>query len=76
MGARVQRNGSTLSEFGSSGPTSTEQLEKLAVDNGRYTNIGFVNSSTSAASWIACKGAFIQDFPNGKISKAASAMGS
>ncbi|GFU94009.1 transposable element Tcb1 transposase [Trichonephila clavipes] len=26
----------------------------------RYTNVGFVNSSTSAASWIVCKGSFIQ----------------
>ncbi|GFU54287.1 uncharacterized protein TNCV_576701 [Trichonephila clavipes] len=26
-----------------------------------YTNVSFVNSSTSAAPWIACKGAFIQD---------------
>ncbi|GFW39020.1 transposable element Tcb1 transposase [Trichonephila clavipes] len=27
----------------------------------RCTNAGFVNSSTSPAPWIACKGAFIQD---------------
>ncbi|GFV66549.1 uncharacterized protein TNCV_3894421 [Trichonephila clavipes] len=26
-----------------------------------YTNVGFVNSSTSAVPWIACKGACIQD---------------
>ncbi|GFU85868.1 hypothetical protein TNCV_2036991 [Trichonephila clavipes] len=40
------------------------------------TNVGFVNSSTSAAPWIVCKGAFIQDPPQGKPSTAASAMGS
>ncbi|GFU39454.1 uncharacterized protein TNCV_3454901 [Trichonephila clavipes] len=32
----------------------------------RCTNVGFVNSSTSAAPWIACKGAFMQDPPHGK----------
>ncbi|GFX71393.1 transposable element Tcb1 transposase [Trichonephila clavipes] len=30
----------------------------------RCTNVGFVNLTTSAAPWIACKGAFIQDPPN------------
>ncbi|GFV51932.1 uncharacterized protein TNCV_1322851 [Trichonephila clavipes] len=29
------------------------------------TNVGFVNSSTSAAPWITCKGAFIQGPPHG-----------
>ncbi|GFV16972.1 uncharacterized protein TNCV_1768831 [Trichonephila clavipes] len=42
----------------------------------RCTNVGFINSSTFAAPWIACKGAFIQDPPHGKPSTAASAMGS
>ncbi|GFW36851.1 transposable element Tc1 transposase [Trichonephila clavipes] len=27
------------------------------------TNVGFVTSLTSAAPWIACEGAFIQDLP-------------
>ncbi|GFX66069.1 hypothetical protein TNCV_4102091 [Trichonephila clavipes] len=40
------------------------------------TNVGFVNSSTSATPWIACKGTFIQDPPHGKPSTAASAIGS
>ncbi|GFV64719.1 uncharacterized protein TNCV_1636721 [Trichonephila clavipes] len=40
------------------------------------TNIGFVNSLMSAATWIPCKGAFIQDPPHGKPSTGASAMGS
>ncbi|GFT51609.1 hypothetical protein TNCV_4753311 [Trichonephila clavipes] len=31
----VQRNSSTAIEFGSSRPTSTEQHEKLTVDDGR-----------------------------------------
>ncbi|GFW36583.1 transposable element Tcb2 transposase [Trichonephila clavipes] len=35
IGARVQRNSSTVCEFGSSGPTRTELLEKLAVNDGR-----------------------------------------
>ncbi|GFT37328.1 uncharacterized protein TNCV_1127501 [Trichonephila clavipes] len=30
----------------------------------RCTNVGFINSSTSASPWIACKGAFIQDPPH------------
>ncbi|GFW00772.1 uncharacterized protein TNCV_2305451 [Trichonephila clavipes] len=42
----------------------------------KCTNIGFVNPSTSAAPWIACKGAFIQDPPHGKLSMVASAMDS
>ncbi|GFU88684.1 transposable element Tc1 transposase [Trichonephila clavipes] len=33
----------------------------------RCTNVGFVNWLTSAAPWIACKGAFIQDPPHGVI---------
>ncbi|GFW64683.1 transposable element Tcb1 transposase [Trichonephila clavipes] len=32
----------------------------------RCTNVGFVNSSTSTAPWIACKGAFIHNSPHGK----------
>ncbi|GFT42855.1 uncharacterized protein TNCV_2189981 [Trichonephila clavipes] len=90
-------------EFGSSRPTSTEQLEynwqwategiyrgdrkvtsarddrhfapygdndrtassgswqHVGLQLQRCTNVGFVNSSTSIAPWIACKGAFIQD---------------
>ncbi|GFX64434.1 hypothetical protein TNCV_4043241 [Trichonephila clavipes] len=32
-------------------------------------------SSMSAAQWIVCKGAFIQDPPHGKPSTATSAMG-
>ncbi|GFS95172.1 uncharacterized protein TNCV_2705181 [Trichonephila clavipes] len=39
------------------------------------TNVGFVNSLTSAAPCIACKGGFKQYFPHGKPSTAASAMG-
>ncbi|GFT54042.1 hypothetical protein TNCV_154001 [Trichonephila clavipes] len=42
----------------------------------RCANVGFVNSSTSAAPWIACKSAFIQDPPHSKPSMAASAMAS
>ncbi|GFU23342.1 transposable element Tc1 transposase [Trichonephila clavipes] len=42
-------------EFGSKGPTSTEQLEKLAVDEERCTNVGFVNSFMFTGPWIACK---------------------
>ncbi|GFW33892.1 hypothetical protein TNCV_3589771 [Trichonephila clavipes] len=42
----------------------------------KCTNVIFVNSSTPAASWIACKGAFIQDLPHGKPYTAASATGS
>ncbi|GFX99742.1 hypothetical protein TNCV_257811 [Trichonephila clavipes] len=42
----------------------------------RCTHVGFVNSLTSAASWIAYKGAFMQDPPHGKPSTDASAMGS
>ncbi|GFV50779.1 uncharacterized protein TNCV_2214401 [Trichonephila clavipes] len=30
----------------------------------RCTNVGFVNSLTSAAPWIVCKGTFIQDPPS------------
>ena len=41
----------------------------------RCTNIGFVNSSTSATPWTACKSAFIPYPPHGKAST-ASAMGS
>ncbi|GFS49916.1 uncharacterized protein TNCV_3676371 [Trichonephila clavipes] len=37
----------------------------------RCTIVSFVNSSTSAAPWISCKGAFIQDPPHGKRSTAA-----
>ncbi|GFU51897.1 uncharacterized protein TNCV_3734061 [Trichonephila clavipes] len=85
---------------------STEQLEKLAVDDGRErqrddrhllrmavnertassrqlaarwstaTGVLMLASSTSAAPWIVCKGAFIQDPPHGKPSTAALAMGS
>ncbi|GFX17615.1 uncharacterized protein TNCV_474151 [Trichonephila clavipes] len=33
----------------------------------RSTNVSFVNLSTSAAPWIACKGAFIQDPPSRQI---------
>ncbi|GFT76023.1 uncharacterized protein TNCV_1255331 [Trichonephila clavipes] len=42
----------------------------------RCTNVGFVNSSTSAAPWNACKGDFIQNPPHGKPSMAASVVGS
>ncbi|GFU79329.1 hypothetical protein TNCV_2138521 [Trichonephila clavipes] len=42
----------------------------------RSTNATYVNSSTSAASWIACKGAFIPDPPHGKPLMAATALGS
>ncbi|GFW31208.1 transposable element Tcb2 transposase [Trichonephila clavipes] len=41
----------------------------------RCTNVGFINSSTSAAPWIVCKGAFIQDPPHSKPSTAAPAIG-
>ncbi|GFX77029.1 transposable element Tcb1 transposase [Trichonephila clavipes] len=53
IGARVQRNSSTgifLPEVGST-----------LIYCYRCTNVGFVNSSTSASPWIACKGAFTQD---------------
>ncbi|GFX90484.1 hypothetical protein TNCV_4334891 [Trichonephila clavipes] len=42
----------------------------------KCTNDVCVNSSTSAAPWIACKVAFMQDPPHSKPSAAASAMGS
>ncbi|GFW51536.1 hypothetical protein TNCV_4212141 [Trichonephila clavipes] len=35
----------------------------------------FVKSLTSAAPWIACKSAFIQNPPHGKPLRAASAIG-
>ncbi|GFU57819.1 hypothetical protein TNCV_1850741 [Trichonephila clavipes] len=40
------------------------------------TNVGFVNSWTSAAPWIAGNGVFIQDPPHGKPSMAAFVMSS
>ena len=40
----------------------------------RCTNVDFVNLLTSAAPWIACKGAFIQDPLHDKSSTAASAV--
>ncbi|GFW01231.1 uncharacterized protein TNCV_4514301 [Trichonephila clavipes] len=40
------------------------------------TGVLVLTSSPSAAPWIACKGAFIQDPPHGKPLTAASAMGS
>ncbi|GFW69206.1 hypothetical protein TNCV_1819601 [Trichonephila clavipes] len=42
----------------------------------RCTNVGFVNSSTSSATWIGSKGAFIQDPSHDQPSTAAFAMGS
>ena len=42
----------------------------------RCTNVGFVNSSTTAAPWTTCKGSFIQDPPHGKPSTVVSAVGS
>ncbi|GFU84056.1 hypothetical protein TNCV_679551 [Trichonephila clavipes] len=42
---------------------------------GAESLFGFINSSTSAPPWIACKGTLIQDLPHGKPSMAASAMG-
>ncbi|GFU79456.1 DDE_3 domain-containing protein [Trichonephila clavipes] len=42
----------------------------------RCTNVSFANSLKSAAPWIVCKGAFIQDPIHGKPSMAPSAMGS
>ncbi|GFU34169.1 uncharacterized protein TNCV_3199611 [Trichonephila clavipes] len=40
----------------------------------RCTNVSFVNSSTSTAPWIACKGAFIQDPLHVKLWTTPSAM--
>ncbi|GFW62241.1 hypothetical protein TNCV_4421281 [Trichonephila clavipes] len=42
----------------------------------RCTNASFVDSSMSAAPWIACKDVFIPDPPHGKPSTSASTMGS
>ena len=42
----------------------------------RCTHVGFVNSPTLAAPWIACKRAFIQDLPHGEPSTTASAIDS
>ena len=42
----------------------------------RCINVGFFSSSTSAAPWTACKGAFMQSPPHGKPLTTASAMGS
>ncbi|GFW92368.1 hypothetical protein TNCV_4919971 [Trichonephila clavipes] len=39
-------------------------------------NVGFINSSKSAAPWTVCKNFFLQDPPHDKPSKAAFAMGS
>ncbi|GFT09570.1 hypothetical protein TNCV_4947511 [Trichonephila clavipes] len=55
---------------------SSRQLGSTLVYCYMCTNVGFVTSSTSAAPWIAYKGAFIHDPPHGKPSTAASAMGS
>ncbi|GFX90719.1 hypothetical protein TNCV_3195371 [Trichonephila clavipes] len=54
----------------------TASYRQLAVRWLTCTNVGFVNSSTSAVPWIACRGAFIQEPSNGKPSTVASAMGS
>ncbi|PRD32856.1 UNVERIFIED_CONTAM: hypothetical protein NCL1_19210 [Trichonephila clavipes] len=39
----------------------TASSRHVSIYSYRCTNAGFVNSSTSPAPWIACKGAFIQD---------------
>ncbi|GFV76788.1 uncharacterized protein TNCV_4730081 [Trichonephila clavipes] len=73
----VSARRSTLAPHGGEWPYSFLQvLGSTLVYCYRCTNVGFVNSSTSAVPWIACKGVFIQDSPHGKISTAASAMGS
>ncbi|GFW56395.1 hypothetical protein TNCV_2089021 [Trichonephila clavipes] len=53
----------------------SRQFGSMLVYCYRCTNVVFVNSSTSVAQWIACKGTFIQDPPHGKPSTAASTMG-
>ncbi|GFV70834.1 hypothetical protein TNCV_2818671 [Trichonephila clavipes] len=72
---RTQR--STPAPQGSEGPYSFLQaVGSTLVYCYRFTNVGFINSLTSAAPWITCKGAFIQDPPHGKPLTAASVMGS
>ncbi|GFV48396.1 uncharacterized protein TNCV_3026661 [Trichonephila clavipes] len=59
IGARVQWNRSTVMRAWKQWTDEHRTTRKLAVDDGRCTNVGFVNSSTLAAPWITCKGAFI-----------------
>ncbi|GFW94959.1 uncharacterized protein TNCV_1464571 [Trichonephila clavipes] len=56
--------------------TLLQAVDSTLVYCYRCTNVRFVNSSTSAAPWVACKGVFIQDPLRGKSSMAASAMSS
>ncbi|GFW55034.1 uncharacterized protein TNCV_2786491 [Trichonephila clavipes] len=70
--ARVQRNSSTMMRVWNFIPAVGSKL----VYCYRCTNVGFVNSATSAGSWIACKGALIRDPSHGKPLTAASTMGS
>ncbi|GFV86698.1 uncharacterized protein TNCV_3964281 [Trichonephila clavipes] len=73
----VSARRSTPTPHGSEGPYNCLQaVGSTLVDCYRCTNVSFVNSSTSAATWIAYKGAFIKDPLRGKPSMAASAIGS
>ncbi|GFU72293.1 hypothetical protein TNCV_1136221 [Trichonephila clavipes] len=54
----------------------TASSKQLAARWSTSTGVLMSASSTSAAPWIACKSAFIQDLPHGKLPTAASAMGS
>ncbi|PRD36004.1 UNVERIFIED_CONTAM: hypothetical protein NCL1_09928 [Trichonephila clavipes] len=76
IGARVQWNRSTETrvwkQWTTEGDVSVRTIDTCSA--WWCTNIGFVNSSTSAAPWIACKGAFIQDPSLAKPPTAASAQ--
>ncbi|PRD21018.1 UNVERIFIED_CONTAM: hypothetical protein NCL1_53012 [Trichonephila clavipes] len=54
----------------------TVSSRKVAARWSIATGVIMLSLSSSATLWIACKGAFIQDLPDGKPSTAASAMGS
>ena len=56
--------------------TSFKALGSTMVYWCRCINIGFDNSSTNAALWTACKGAFMKDTLHGKPSTVAFRMGS
>ncbi|GFX11391.1 uncharacterized protein TNCV_2804521 [Trichonephila clavipes] len=87
IGARVKRNSSTVMRVWKQWTdkrrttlkTSSRRRKAVGstlVYDYKFTNVSFVNSSTSAAPWIAYKGVFIQDPPHGKPSTVASVMGS
>ncbi|GFU19389.1 uncharacterized protein TNCV_3032991 [Trichonephila clavipes] len=46
--------------------TSSRQFAARLVYCYRCNNVRFVNSLTSAAAWMACKGAFVQHPPQNK----------